>query len=122
MLFSVAPYVPGCRKLEVMPSVRPQLCADNLQCSAECPRTLCGAARFTAQFVRSVGQDVSPGKCVLLSTSESARKAMNFGMYLEMVGFGRFSWMFGILGCVWKELGQVAKQLFLVRSALYLRF
>ena len=28
MLFSVALYVPGCRKLEVMPSVRPQLCAD----------------------------------------------------------------------------------------------
>ena len=27
-------------------------------------------------YVRSVGQDVSPGKCVLLSTSESVRKAM----------------------------------------------
>ena len=26
--------------------------------------------------VRSVGQDVSPGKCVLLSTSKTVRKAM----------------------------------------------
>ena len=34
------------------------------------------SARFTAQYVRSVGQDVTPGKCVLLSTSKSVRKAM----------------------------------------------
>ena len=34
------------------------------------------SARFTAHYVRSVGQDVSPGKCVLLSTSKSVRKAM----------------------------------------------
>ena len=35
-----------------------------------------GSARFTAQYVRSVGQDVSPGKCVLLSISKSVRKTM----------------------------------------------
>ena len=35
-----------------------------------------GAARFGAQYVRSVGQDVSPGKCVLLSTSKAVRRAM----------------------------------------------
>ena len=34
------------------------------------------SAGFTAQYVWSVGQDVSPGKCVILSTSESVRKAM----------------------------------------------
>ena len=34
------------------------------------------SARFTARHVRSVGQDVSPGKCVLLSTSKSDRRAM----------------------------------------------
>ena len=44
-----------------MPAVRPQLYADNLKCSAECPNAFFGAARFTAQYVRS-GQDVSPGK------------------------------------------------------------
>ena len=59
-----------------MPAVRPQLFADNLKCSAECPSALFGAARFTAQYVRSVGQDVSPGKCVLLSTSKAVRRNM----------------------------------------------
>ena len=59
-----------------MPAVRPQLYADNLKCSAECPNALFGAVRFTAQHVRSVRQDVSPGKCVLLSTSKALRRAM----------------------------------------------
>ena len=51
--------------------------ADNLQCSAQRPGALFDSARFTALHFRSVGQDVSPGKCVLLSTSKSVRKAMN---------------------------------------------
>ena len=59
-----------------MPEVKPQLYGDNLKCSAERPRALFESARFTAQYVPSVGQDVSPGKCVLLSTSKSVRKAM----------------------------------------------
>ena len=54
----------------------PQLHADNLKCSAECPNALFGAASFTAQYVRSVGQDVSHAKCVLLSTSKAVRRAM----------------------------------------------
>ena len=41
------------------------------------------SAYFTARYVRLVGQDVSPGKCVLLSTSRTVRRAMklwdNFG-------------------------------------------
>ena len=41
-----------------------------------CPNALFGAARFTVQYVRSVGQDVSPGKCVLLGTSKAVRKGM----------------------------------------------
>ena len=53
-----------------------QLYADNLECCAECPNALFDAARFTAQCVRSVGQDVSPGKCVLLGTSKAVRRAM----------------------------------------------
>ena len=76
MVFTVALYVPWCRHLESLPDVKPQPYADNLKCSAQCPDALFGAARFTAQYVRSVGQDVSPGKCVLLSTSKSARKSM----------------------------------------------
>ena len=34
------------------------------------------AARFTSQYVRSVGQDVSTGKCVPLSTSKTVRRVM----------------------------------------------
>ena len=59
-----------------MPSVRPQLHADNLECSADCPDSLSGAAGFIVQYVKSVGQDVSPGKCVLLSTSKAVWKAI----------------------------------------------
>ena len=76
MVFIVVLYVPWCRHLEVIPAIKPQLHADNLKCSAECPNALFGAARFTAQYVRSVGQDVSPGKCVLLSTSKAVRRAV----------------------------------------------
>ena len=47
-----------------------------LKCSAARPRALFESAHFTAQYVRSVGQDVSPGKCVLLSTSKAVRRAM----------------------------------------------
>ena len=76
MVFIVALYVPCCRHLDALPGVRPQLYADNLKCGAERLCDLFESARFTAQYVRSVGQDVSPGKCVLLRTSKSVRKAL----------------------------------------------
>ena len=76
MVFIVALYVPWCRHLESRADVKPQLYADNLKCFAERPGALFESARFTAQYVRSVGQDVSPGKCILLSTSKSVRKTM----------------------------------------------
>ena len=67
---------PWCRHLESLPDVKPQLYANNLKCSAGRPRALFESAGFTAQYVQSVGQDVSHGKCVLLSTSKTVRKAM----------------------------------------------
>ena len=76
VVFIVALYVPWCRHLDSVPDVKPQLYADNLKCSAVSPRALFESANFTARYVRSVGQDVSPGKRVLLSTSKSVRKAM----------------------------------------------
>ena len=76
MVFTVALYVLCCRHLESMPDVKPQLYADNLKCTAQCPNALFDCARFTALYVRSVGQDVSLGKCVLLGTPKSVRKAM----------------------------------------------
>ena len=75
MVFIVALCVPWCRHLEALPDVKPQLYADNLKCSAERPGVLYDSARFTARYVRAVGQDVSPGKCVLLTTSKCVRKA-----------------------------------------------
>ena len=76
MVFIVALHVPWCRRLEAMPALWHQLSADNLKCTAECPNTLFGAARFIAQYVRSFGQDVSLGKCVLHTTSKAVRRAM----------------------------------------------
>ena len=76
MVFVDALYVPWCGRLESLPSVWPQLYADNLKCSSVCPNALFGAARYTVQYVRSVGQDVSPGKCVLFSTSNAVGKSM----------------------------------------------
>ena len=87
MVFIVALYVPWCRHLDSLPDVKPQLYADNLKCSAARPRALFESARFTAQYVRSVGQDVSPRKCVLLSTSKSVRRAMKLW---DISGDGRF--------------------------------
>ena len=66
MVFIVALYVPWCRRLESLPDIKPQLYADNLKCSAARPRALFESAYFTAKYYRPVGQDVSPGKCVLL--------------------------------------------------------
>ena len=101
MIFIVALYIRWCRHLDALPDVKPQLCADNLECSAERPRALFESARFTAQYVRSVGQDVSPGKCVLLSTSKSVRKAMK----LWAISWRR--WLFessaGCQGCLWSS-------------------
>ena len=87
MVFIVALHVPWCRHLEVMPDVKPQLYAGNLKCSAERPGALFDAARFNARYVRGVGQDVSPGKCVLLSTSKSVRRALKFW---DISGDGKF--------------------------------
>ena len=54
-----------------------------------------GAARFTAGYVRAVGQDVSPGKCVVLSTSNLVRRAMKLWDISD--GFGKSSWILEIL-------------------------
>ena len=40
------------------------------------PGVLWRAARFTAGYVRLVGQEPAPSKCVLLSTSREIRRSM----------------------------------------------
>ena len=89
MVFIDALHVPWCRHLDALPSFKPQLYAYNLKCSAARPRASFESARFTAQYVRSVGQEVSPGECVLLSTSKAVRKAMKLWDISGDGGFGK---------------------------------
>ena len=50
--------------------------ADDLKCVAGEPDLLLNAARFTKSYVRLVGQEPAPSKCVLLSTFRAVRKDM----------------------------------------------
>ena len=76
MIFIVALYFPWCRYLSARMGVEPQLHADNLKCVSRDPDLLLSAARFTTGYVRLVGQESAPSKCVLLSTSRDVRKDM----------------------------------------------
>ena len=76
MVFIVALYAPWCRYLESRASISPQLYADNLKCTSYNVDFLLDAAQYTVSYVRAVGQEASPSKCVLLSTSRAARRRM----------------------------------------------
>ena len=76
MMFIVALYLPWCKYLGELPDVTPQLYADNLKCVSSSPEQLLRAARFTSGYVRLVGQEPAPSKCVLLSTSAAVRRDM----------------------------------------------
>ena len=76
MVFTVAFYVPWCAYLSGQRGVTPQLCADNLECTTTDDRALLLAALFAVQYIRAVGQEASPGKCVLLSTSKPTCRRM----------------------------------------------
>ena len=65
-MFVVALYLPWCRYLAAHEEVEPQLYADNLKCVSWDPNLLLRAARFTTGYVRLVGQEPAPSKCVLL--------------------------------------------------------
>ena len=68
MMFIVALYLPWCRYLAAHGEegrVQPQLYADNLKCVSGDPDLLLNAARFTTGYVRLVGQEPAPSKCVL---------------------------------------------------------
>ena len=46
------------------------------KCVSRTPDLLLSAARFTTGYVRLVGQELAPSKCVLLSTSRVVREDM----------------------------------------------
>ena len=60
--------------------VQHQLYGDNFKCVSRDPDLLLNAARFTTGYVRLVGQEPAPSKCVLLSTSRDVRKDMKDGV------------------------------------------
>ena len=70
--------------------------ADILKCVSGDPDLLLRAARFTAGYVRLVGQEPAPTKCVLLSTSREVRKDMKHWVSrMEMSGLSSLmSWIF----------------------------
>ena len=76
MMFIDALYLPWCRYLGPQECVQPRLCADNLKCVSRDPGVLLRAARFTTGYVRLVGQELAPSKCVLLSTSRAVHSDM----------------------------------------------
>ena len=76
MMFIVALYLPWCRYLSAQVGVEPQLYADNLKCISGDPDLLLSAAWFTTGYVRLVGQEPAPSKCVLVSTSRVVRRDM----------------------------------------------
>ena len=65
--------------------VQPQLYAHNLKCVSRDPDSLFSVARFTTGYVRLVGQEPAPSKCVLLSTSRKVRHSMK-GWLLSQEG------------------------------------
>ena len=74
MMFIVALYLPCCRYLAAHEGVQPQLYVDNLKCVSRDPVLLLSAARFATGYVRLVGQELAPSKCVLLSTFQCGSK------------------------------------------------
>ena len=83
MMFIVALYLPWCRYLAAQEGFQPQLYADNLKCLSRDPGVLWRAARFTAGYVRLVGQEPAPSKCVLLSTSREIRRSMKHWVFSD---------------------------------------
>ena len=71
-----------------MPLFPPQPYADNLKCTSYSVDAVLQAAQYTVSYVRAVGQEASPSKCVLLSTSRAARRRMT-------------SWRNRNVGCSW---------------------
>ena len=64
-MFIVALCLLWCRYLAAQEGVEPQLYADNLECVSRDPLRLLHAAEFTTGYVRLVGQEPAPSKCVL---------------------------------------------------------
>ena len=118
MMFIVALYLPWCRYLSAQAGVQPQLYADNLKYVSRDPDSLLAAARFTTGYVRLVGQEPAPSKCVLLSTSREVRHSMkDIGYCLRRVISGLSGLMYGTWVGIWILLFEAGHPLLLLGFA-----
>ena len=101
MIILVALYLPWCRYLEAQECVMPWLYIDNLMCLACDPDEVLHAARFTTGYVRLVGQEPAPCKCVLISTSKMVRNDMRDWVLSQEGDRRSLHWMYEILGSSW---------------------
>ena len=101
VVFAVALCLPWCRHLSAQVGVEPQLYADYLKCVSRDPDLLLNAARFTTGYVRLVGQEPAPSKCVLSSTSRVVRKDVKDWVLSQEGDSGLSSLMSGILEVIW---------------------
>ena len=123
MVFTVALYVPWCRYLSNQHGVTPQLYADSLKCTTTDGHAPLSAAKFTDRYIRAVGQEASPSKCVLLSTSKATWKRMK--NWAISAGDKSLGTKLNVrdLGITLISRGELVLALFLVeRSKLPLRF
>ena len=70
---------------------------DNLKCVSGDPDVLLRAARFTTGYVRLVGQELAPCKCVLMSSSRVVRQDVRDRVLSQEGINGQSSWMYEIL-------------------------
>ena len=77
MVIIVALYAPWCRYLESQVGISPQLYTDFFKCTFYNVDSVLTATQYTVLYVRAVNQEVSPSKCVLFSTSKTARRRMS---------------------------------------------
>ena len=68
-MFIIALYHACCRYLETQEGAMRQYYADNRKYVSNDPEVLSHATRLTAGYVRLLGSELAPSKCVLMSTS-----------------------------------------------------
>ena len=82
-------YLPWCNYLHAADGVQPQLFADSLECVTQDPEQLLRAARFFTRYIRLVGQQPAPSKCVFVTIGD-----MRNWIISDEVKNGLLSWMY----------------------------
>ena len=99
IMFIFASNLPWCRYLAAQEGVQPQSHADNLNCLSRDPGVLWRAARFTAGYVRLVGQERRTGSCQMMGISglSSSMSAIWVVIWTLLFVDGLRLWMLGFV-------------------------